>query len=650
MTPPPPPLGHIGRYELVSRLAVGGMGEVFLARVRGAGGFEKDVVIKRILPHLASDPGFVGRFIEEGKLVVRLRHANIAQVLDMGEQAGVFFIAMEHVDGKDLAELLRLARAMRRALPLPLVVFILSELLEALDYAHRATDAGGQPLGIIHRDVSPSNVMLSRTGEVKLLDFGIARAAERLQASTTGVIRGKYGYMSPQQAAGAELDPRSDLFSVGVVAWEMLAGARPFDGPSDLSTLDRVRFHDPGSLVAVAPHVPADLSAWVGRLLMKAPEERFATADEALAALRAHALERGEMARARDLAGWMEALLADLPPGLRGSGANGLSLDDVLRLGLPGPAPGPHTVEASPRTPSAPLALLPAAPPPPVSAPSVTPGAAVAPVTPLAAAAPTPVVEVAAPTTAVEPRRRSSFLTLLVLTNLVLIAVVLLLVLRPDEDAPEVVTPDAGAATRPLAAPSAAEVTAEVSAPTAAATSNATPAPDVSSPTIDVATSPVEAPVTAGVTFGGALGALTLSDEVEVTIRTTPAGAVVTAAGIGTLASPRKLWLRPGTVLRLRATAPDHQPLARTVTVEGEATVTLALEPIPRGMVKFRYLPANAQVLVDGRAVGKPGSNVLSLELAVGAHEVVIVAGEQRTSRRFEVKADETTNLGTLEL
>ena len=277
-------LGHIGRYELIARLGAGGMGEIFLARAVGSGGFEKQVVIKRILPHLAGDPDFVQRFVDEGKLVVQLRHGCIAQVLDMGEDAGATYIAMEHVDGRDLAELTRLARAGGVATPLPLLVTLLARLLEALDYAHHATDRDGRPMGIIHRDVSPSNVMISKAGEVKLLDFGIARAAERAHVTVSGAIRGKYNYMSPEQAKGGELDARSDLFSVGVVAWELLAGARPFDASSDLLTLDRVRFHDPGPLAAAAPDLPADVCAVVDKLLQKDPEARY---DGAAAALRA---------------------------------------------------------------------------------------------------------------------------------------------------------------------------------------------------------------------------------------------------------------------------------------------------------------------------------------------------------------------------
>jgi serine/threonine protein kinase len=183
-----PSLARIGRYELLERIGVGGMGEVFLARTTGPGGFEKQVVIKKILPHLADNPSFVQRFTDEGRLVVQLRHAGIAQILDMGEEGGTTFIAMEHVDGRDLRDWLRLGRLAGLAPPVEVVVGVLIRILEALDYAHAKSGDDGRSLGIIHRDVSPSNVMISRSGEVKLVDFGIARATDRLGTSVSGAV------------------------------------------------------------------------------------------------------------------------------------------------------------------------------------------------------------------------------------------------------------------------------------------------------------------------------------------------------------------------------------------------------------------------------------------------------------------------------
>ena len=332
-------LGRIGRYELVARIGAGGMGEVYLARASGAAGFVKQVVIKRMLPHLESSEAFVRRFIEEGKLLVQLRHAGIAQVLDMGQEGGAIFLAMEYVDGRDLRQALRLARASGE-LPSPdVVVALLWRVLEALDYAHSAKDDAGQPLGIIHRDVSPSNVMLSRSGEVKLVDFGIARAADRLGLSASGALQGKFGYMSPEQAAGEALDGRSDLFSVGVMAWELVAGRRPFDAESDLKTLERIRTHDPGSLGEAVPDAPPELVAVVDRLLSKDPAQRFASGGDALGALQAYFYRTEAMAGAREIAAWLASVLATLPPALQGPPRAGVSLDEALQLPLDGVDP-----------------------------------------------------------------------------------------------------------------------------------------------------------------------------------------------------------------------------------------------------------------------------------------------------------------------
>ncbi|MFT7578678.1 MAG: hypothetical protein ACI9MR_000336 [Myxococcota bacterium] len=410
-------LGQIGRYELLARLGVGGMGEVFLARTSGTGGFEKEVVIKRMLPHLANDPDFIDRFIDEGKLVVQLRHASIAQVLDMGEEQGITFIAMEYVDGRDLAELVRLASTGGVKLPPALVVTVLVKVLEALDYAHRAKDSAGRPMGIIHRDVSPSNVMLSRSGEVKLLDFGIAKATERLSTSTSGAIRGKYNYMSPQQAAGRDLDARSDLFSVGVMAWELLAGVRPFDAESDLRTLDNIRFQDPGSLQAVNPEVPDDLTAVVGRLIAKDPDGRYTSADEALRAFQSYLFRTQAQLTSRDLAAWVAEVHETLPVGLRARQGGGLSLDDVLMLGLgsrpSGPAPG--TGPISPATVA-------------VGAPArVTTGQAVQVV---------PVSEPRSITVEVPSRKRTTLVAALIVFNVALLGAVAYVLFGQGGDAP----------------------------------------------------------------------------------------------------------------------------------------------------------------------------------------------------------------------
>jgi len=691
-------LGTIGRYELLARLGAGGMGEVYLARATGTSGFEKQVVIKRILPHLAQDPEFVRRFIAEGKLVVRLRHAGIAQVLDMGEQDGVTFIAMEYVDGRNLGDLARLARASGIATPVELVATLVVKLLEALDYAHHAADEQGHPLGIIHRDVSPANVMISRAGEVKLLDFGIARVTERLHATATGAIRGKYSYMSPQQAAGAELDARSDLFSVGVLLWELLAGHRPFDGASDLLTLDKIRFFEPGPLCAAAPSVPPALGALVDRLLAKDPEQRFPTADAAMRALLGWLRDVGAVILARDLAAWVEAVLATLPEALRDRPQAALSLDDLLRLGLGAPGPvGPSSAPlglASPghtRTISASGAPEPTADSTPGPSPQSAPGGPVGAFSPAEAYAYAPLrpaplsgryerpggltppgaypgmtpppgydpVTGAPITMTAPPRPRSRALGLLVAFNVLLLAAVGWLVVRLASDDESQARADRTAdvvAAHPAALPT-------TQVPPSEADTGAAPAPP-DTPDVEAAAedpSPVAAvpdvpvapvPVVAGSAFGAALDALAptlLVAEAPLTLRATPGGQIA-IAGLGTAPSPRHLTARPGTVLRGKVTLDGHYPRPFEVTVGDEEQVHLTLKAIPLGTVTFRFFPANARVLIDDAPVATGGTNLVTRELSAGSHRLLLIGQDGRKlSKSFDVVEGKTTNLRTLD-
>ncbi len=269
-----------GRYQLVERMAVGGMAEIFRARVMGAHGFSKTVVIKRILPHLASDPSFVSMFIDEAKLTARLEHPKIIQVLDFGEADNQLFIAMEMVDGLDALGVLRACTHKKIRLPFALSVHVIAEVLDALDYAHKALDDNGHPLGIVHRDISPSNVLIARRGDVKLGDFGIARAAERQGKTKAGTLKGKYGYMSPEQVVGGDLDGRSDIFSCAIVLAEMLMGRRLFTAPNELDVLLMVRDVKLERLEKFGVDIPRDLRAILDRAFERDRDSRFATAGE----------------------------------------------------------------------------------------------------------------------------------------------------------------------------------------------------------------------------------------------------------------------------------------------------------------------------------------------------------------------------------
>ncbi len=274
-----------GKYQLVQLLARGGMAEVFKAKSHGVEGFEKTLVIKRILPELSSNPQFVEMFINEAKIAVTLSHANIVQVFDLGRADETYFIAMEWVAGYDLATLLRRSRSLRLPLAQELAVFIVSELAKALDYAHRRRDASMRPLHIVHRDVSPQNVLVSLEGEVKLTDFGVAKAKTLVREGTeAGVLKGKYAYMSPEQAGGSggpvsrEVDSTTDLYALGVVLYEALSGKNPFDADSSYEILRRVRAGEHKPLRAIAPEVPEELAQIVERAMHADASRRYANA------------------------------------------------------------------------------------------------------------------------------------------------------------------------------------------------------------------------------------------------------------------------------------------------------------------------------------------------------------------------------------
>ena len=232
--------------------------------------------MKRILPHLAADPSFVSMFIDEAKLTAQLTHPKVVQILDFGEVNGQYFTALEFIDGFDALGLLRTAAQKRVRVPPPLAVFIAQETLEALDYAHNARDIEDKPMQIVHRDVSPSNVFISKRGEVKLGDFGIARAQRRDSKTQAGTLKGKYGYMSPEQVVGRPIDARSDLFAVGVVLTELLTGRRLFSAPADLDVLLNGRVVRLDRLDKYGGDIPPALDRILRRALRKDPAERAA--------------------------------------------------------------------------------------------------------------------------------------------------------------------------------------------------------------------------------------------------------------------------------------------------------------------------------------------------------------------------------------
>ena len=291
-----------GEYLLLDLIAMGGMAEVFQAKRKGVEGFEKIVAVKRILPHLSTNKGFVEMFIDEAKMVAGLSHPNIVQIFELGKIDDSYFIAMEFVDGMDLRTILTRVREKGIIPDVDLAALVASKLGSALEYAHRQCDAEGKPLRIVHRDVSPQNILISNEGEVKLVDFGIAKAAIKASHTDSGSLRGKLLYMSPEQAWGRAIDNRSDIFSLGVVLFEMLTGRTLFTGDSEMSILERVREARIIPPSTLNPAVPIELEAVVTRALRKDPEERYPDASEMLVHLdsylrRRPAVGSGDLAR-----------------------------------------------------------------------------------------------------------------------------------------------------------------------------------------------------------------------------------------------------------------------------------------------------------------------------------------------------------------
>lgn len=274
-----------GKYYLIDRVATGGMAEVFRAKSFGHSGFEKVVVIKRILERFADDPEFVEMFIDEAKLSVQLMHPNIAQIYDFGKIGPHFFIAMEAIDGKDLKSLLRRLAQRRERMPVPLACYVAHQVASGLEYAHARSDAMGLPLNIVHRDISPSNVLLSYDGHVKIVDFGIARADSASRESESGVLKGKYSYMSPEQASGLDVDLRSDIFSAGICFWESLTGSRLFRRENEIETLEAIKSGSVPLPSEWNPGIPPELDEISLIALARDPESRYQRASDLQCAL-----------------------------------------------------------------------------------------------------------------------------------------------------------------------------------------------------------------------------------------------------------------------------------------------------------------------------------------------------------------------------
>jgi serine/threonine-protein kinase len=359
---PPSPLApgfRLDRYELICPLAEGGMASVWIARQTGRHGFKRLVAVKTILPRHAADPRFQRMFQDEARIASRIEHVNVAQILDVGEQHDITYLVMEYVDGDALSRLVRALDKAGGRIPLGVLLRILADVCGGLHAAHELRDDAGKPLGVVHRDVSPQNVLVSTIGVAKLIDFGIAKARDRLANDTqSDQLKGKIAYMAPEQALGGAIDRRADVWAVGAVLYDLLAGKPPFEGANDVQRLFTLASGKPPEPLPSA--VPAPVAAVVSRALSHRVDDRFATAAEMQLALERAMAEVGASTTATEVAAFLQSQASDRAQKRRESIALGLQAADerekvaaIMKSNadMSGPNSSP-----SPMTPSVPIA------------------------------------------------------------------------------------------------------------------------------------------------------------------------------------------------------------------------------------------------------------------------------------------------------
>jgi serine/threonine-protein kinase len=300
-------MGEVQRYQVIERIAAGGMAEVFRGESAGIEGFRKKVAIKRVLPKLSANREFINMFLDEARLCAYLSHSKCVQVFDIGQAAGAHFIVMEYVDGADLQGVLEYLSSRGELMSVAAACLITMQVCEGLAYAHDATDHKGATLNIVHRDISPHNVLMTRYGEVKLVDFGLAKASSHLTADDEDIVKGKFGYLAPEVTLGQGADRRVDIFAAGILLWEMLAGRRLFKGDTDVETFKQVQAAQVPDIRQIRPEVSANLVKVLSRALARDPRERYQSANDFARDLSAVTLGLGQAVTYLDLRGLVEA-------------------------------------------------------------------------------------------------------------------------------------------------------------------------------------------------------------------------------------------------------------------------------------------------------------------------------------------------------
>jgi serine/threonine-protein kinase len=296
------------KYRVIKRLEAGGMAEVYLGEAVSVQGFKKKVAIKRVLPHLAQNESFIEMFLDEARLSARLNHTNIVSVFDISKREDTYFLIMEFVDGVNLKRIMESLTKRGQRMKLGEAIFLCIEACRGLSYAHDLHDENGKPLGIVHRDISPPNIMVTRRGEVKLADFGLAKASTQIQTTDPGVVKGKFSYLSPEAANGQEVDARADIFAIGIVLWEMLAGKRLFWGENDYATVKLIQKANIPRLAPLNREVDEAFEEVLVRALSRDPKTRYQTAREFGDALSDYLFSHRLMVTAYDLANLVQSV------------------------------------------------------------------------------------------------------------------------------------------------------------------------------------------------------------------------------------------------------------------------------------------------------------------------------------------------------
>jgi serine/threonine-protein kinase len=332
---------RVDRYELVGELASGGMATVYLARLTGVGGFQRFVAMKRLHPHLAGEKEFVEMFLDEARIAARIHHPNVVPILEVGASTVGYYLVMEYIEGDTLARLLARAAQRGQRLPVPIALRIALDTLSGLHAAHELRDDSGNPINLVHRDVSPQNVLVGIDGIARITDFGVARAASRLTATRVGQLKGKIAYMAPEQAAGEEtLDRRADVFASGIVVWEEIAAKRLFKAENEAATLSRVMSEPVPPLPTIVPGLSAALSNVVMKALERDPNRRFASCAQFGDALEAAATGKERIATPRELAAYVTEVLGEEVSAQRDAVRAWIARSEPSQVGpLPGATP-----------------------------------------------------------------------------------------------------------------------------------------------------------------------------------------------------------------------------------------------------------------------------------------------------------------------